>query len=422
MVEAEPGPHRRGAHRRGAHRRRRRGTKVVLIVMVVVIVGLVAGGVIWVVTRPVPPAKMAPGARAIATPGVAPTVTWPAEGQGAFAIPALGVAQSSPDEKPLPIGSVAKMMTALVVLRDHPLDAGASGPSVTVTASDEQGYAEDLESDQSGVPIDSGELLTERQLLEGLLIHSASDYAFILARFDAGSDWAFLEKMNATAKAMGLVSTTYTDPSGFDPGTVSTAAEQLVVASAAMEDPVFAQIVSMTSVSLPVAGTVDSYTPDNGSQGVVGVKSGLTTQAGGCDVMATISTTGGARLVVLSAAFGQLTAANRLAAAGDEALALNRAASSGIVAVRAVTAGVTVTGLGWPSSKTGLTSDSSISIPSWPGLRVMVTPVLDHAVSRSLAKGTRVAHVVVRSATLELRGVLATDRPLAQPSLFERLG
>ena len=86
--------------------------------------------------------------------------------------------------------------------------------------------------------------------------------------------------MNAEARALGMRHTIYTDPSGFDPGTVSTAADQLRVFRQAMRFPVFRQIVSMASVTLPVAGTLANFNPLI-ADGYAG-KTGSDSAAGGC--------------------------------------------------------------------------------------------------------------------------------------------
>ena len=106
-----------------------------------------------------------------------------------------------------------------------------------------------------------GEQLTGRQLLEALLVPSGNNIAPMLAARVAGSEARFIAEMNAEARALGMDHTTYTDPSGFDPSTVSTAADQLRVFRRAMRFPVFRQIVSMPSVTLPVAGTVRNFNP-----------------------------------------------------------------------------------------------------------------------------------------------------------------
>jgi D-alanyl-D-alanine carboxypeptidase (penicillin-binding protein 5/6) len=390
------------------------------------IVGLVAvlsaGALLAVFTQPLQAATLAPEKRVLVTRGAAPAVRWPAEGQGAYVVASLGVKAHSPHETPIPIGSLAKMMTALVVLDDHPLAAGQDGPSVTITAQDVAGFANDLATDQSNVTLVTGEVLTERQLLEGLLIHSANDFADVLAAFDAGSLSAFTAKMNAAARFLGMEQTTYTDPSGFDPGTVSTAADQLVVATTAMKIPLFSQLVSMPSVSLPEVGTVGSYTPLVGTDGVIGVKSGLTTQAGGCDVMATVRMVGNHQVLVLSAVLGQTSASDRLAAAGAAALSINQAVAGGIVAVHAVSAQRPATSVGWSSERVGLVTKGSIIVPSWPGLTVSVSSRLTRPITSAVPAGQRVGIVSVRSGSFGDAAALSTARTLPEPGIFERLG
>jgi hypothetical protein len=96
----------------------------------------------------------------------------------------------------------------------------------------------------------------------------------------------FLAVMNQTAAALGMRHTTYVDYSGFDPGSQSTAADQLILALRIMRNPLLRHLVSLRSVVVPVAGRVTTYTPLLGTNGVVGIKSGRTGYAGGCDVMA----------------------------------------------------------------------------------------------------------------------------------------
>ena len=128
--------------------------------------------------------------------------------------------------------------------------------------------------------VQAGEQLTERQLLEALLIPSGNNIAQMLAAQVAGSETRFIAEMNAEARALGMDHTIYTDPSGFDPSTVSTAADQLRVFQRAMRFPVFRQIVSMASVTLPVAGTLTNYNPLI-AEGYAG-KTGSDSAAEGC--------------------------------------------------------------------------------------------------------------------------------------------
>src|SRR5207247_2809090 len=107
---------------------------------------------------------------------------------------------------------------------------------------------------ESVVSIAAGEQLTELQALQALLLPSANNIAAVLARWDAGSAERFVARMNAAARSLGMAHTRYTDPSGYDDASVSTAADQVRLVDPAMRLPVFARIVATPSATLPVAG------------------------------------------------------------------------------------------------------------------------------------------------------------------------
>lgn len=194
--------------------------------------------------------------------------------------------QTYGEQDAVPIGSVAKVMTAYLILRHHPLPAGQDGPTLHVDSAAAADYQSRISSGQSLLEVHAGDELTERQALEALLIPSANNIADLLADWDAGSVSEFVADMNETSRRLGLRNTHYSDPSGFDPGTVSTAVDQTVLAEQAMRDPTFAAIVEEREVSLPRAGEVQNYNALLGHDGVVGVKTGSTDQAGGAVVFA----------------------------------------------------------------------------------------------------------------------------------------
>ncbi len=270
--------------------------------------------------------------------GATTPLPWPTAGEAAVGIPALGYEAQSAAEKPVPVASLTKIMTALIVLRDHPISPTQTGPSLTMTAQDVADFFSDTAGDGSGVPVASGEVLTERQLLEGLLVHSANNLANTLARWDAGSVPAFVEKMNTVAAAMGLVDTHFVDDSGYDPGSQSTAADILRLASSAILDPTFSSLVAMPSATLPVAGTVSTFTPLLGQDDVVGVKSGFTGAAGGCDAMLAVRQVDGQPLLVLAVVTGQ-QGADVLGTAGSSALHLVDAVTGDVHPLAVVRAG-----------------------------------------------------------------------------------
>src|SRR6185437_7008171 len=116
-------------------------------------------------------------------PGEAvPSTVWPAYGQAAFVQTGQSQVQAGPNQHTAAIASVAKVMTAYLVLRDHPLRLGQDGPTITLADTDRR-----LRQRESIVSIAAGERLTERQALQALLLPSANNIAAALARWDAGS-------------------------------------------------------------------------------------------------------------------------------------------------------------------------------------------------------------------------------------------
>ena len=194
-------------------------------VVYVVVFGLVRG---------LPGAAVAGLPRARAFPGRPPVLAWPAQGQAAVALEGVGLLGARGPRTPTPIASLAKVMSAYVVLRDHPLTPGAGGPGISVSARDVATFPADRATGQSVVAVRAGERLSERQALEGLLLPSGNNIATLLANWDAGSEAAFVAKMNAEARALGLAHTRYVDASGLNPGTVSTASDQVRLALAAL--------------------------------------------------------------------------------------------------------------------------------------------------------------------------------------------
>jgi D-alanyl-D-alanine carboxypeptidase (penicillin-binding protein 5/6) len=88
--------------------------------------------------------------------------------------------------------------------------------------------------------------------------------------------------MNRTAHALGMSHTTYTDPSGYDAGTVSTALDQLRLARVAGDDETLANMMATRTYSLPVVGDVTNTNTLLGLDGFVGMKTGSDGAAGGC--------------------------------------------------------------------------------------------------------------------------------------------
>src|SRR5437764_8028187 len=259
-----------------------------------------------------------------------PSTVWPSHGQAAFIKTGQPQVQTGPNQHAAPVASVAKVMTAYLVLRDHPLRLGQDGPTITLTDADVADTDRRRGQEESVVSIAAGEELTELQALQALLLPSANNIALVLARWDAGSADRFVARMNATRRSLGMTHTRYTDPSGYDDATVSTAADQVRIVDRAMRLPVFASIVATPSATLPVAGTVHSTNTLLGHDGFVGVKTGSDDAAGGCFAFRAIRWIDGRRTTITGVVLGQpghdqIVAALAAAAAMVDRIADHRA-------------------------------------------------------------------------------------------------
>jgi D-alanyl-D-alanine carboxypeptidase (penicillin-binding protein 5/6) len=250
-----------------------------------------------------------------------PGTVWPAHGQAAVQV---GQAQvlAGPNQHAAAIASVAKVMTAYVVLRDHPLRPGEDGPTITLNDADVADTDRRHRQQESVIPVVAGEQLTERQALQALLLPSANNIAAVLARWDAGSERRFVARMNATARSLGMIHTRYTDPSGYDDATQSTAADQMRIVDRAMRLPVFAGIVATPSATLPVVGTVQNTNTLLGYDGFVGVKTGSDEAAGGCFAFRAIRWIHGKRTTITGVVLGQ---------PGDDRIGAGLAAAAAMV-------------------------------------------------------------------------------------------
>jgi D-alanyl-D-alanine carboxypeptidase (penicillin-binding protein 5/6) len=183
-----------------------------------------------------------------------------------------------------PIASITKVMTALVVLK-----AGDLTRQIRVTAAAEDyGYAYD--PGEAGLHI--GDVLTTRQLLEGLLLPSGSDAAYLLAT-TYGPGWRrFVRKMNAEARSLGMTRTHFANFDGLpwptEYSTYSTPHDLMLLTAAAMRSPAFRQIVSQRRHSIAATRLHHHYYWKNTNlllgmyRGTIGIKTGFTAGAGYC--------------------------------------------------------------------------------------------------------------------------------------------
>ncbi|MGY5060756.1 serine hydrolase, partial [Streptomyces sp. 900105755] len=349
---------------------------------------------------------------------------WPADGQAALDVQGIGTFGSSGDQKPVPIASVAKVMTAYIVLRDHPLKSGAAGPKIKIDqAAQDQANA----GQESTVDVTAGDSITQREALESILIASANNVARLLARWDAGSEKSFVAKMNATAKQLGMTNTTYTDPSGLTNSTVSTAVDQVKLAKAAMaSEPSFREVAAMMSYDDYKGVNHGNWNQLVGRNNVVGIKTGTTTSALGNLVFAAKKDVNGETRTIIGAVIRQpasaapdksiLTAALN---AGDKLIrAAQGALKSATIYKKGDVVGYVDDGLG---GRTPVVATEDVTAVGWSGLKVKLSFAAD-AVPHTAKAGTKVGTLTVgdgSGSAVQVPVALAKD--LAEPGFTSRL-
>lgn len=347
---------------------------LLVLAAITVVLAVLAGLVVQRAASAAPSSRMAVASlpATLTVPGTPPALPWPDGVHAALEVPGIGRLPGRASDVPVPIASVAKVMTAVVVLRARPLGAQEAGPQIPVTDADVADYRKRVGTGESLLPLSPGQVLTQRQALEALLVPSANDVATMLARWVSGSVPAFVTAMNDTARAMGMRSTRYTDPSGLDPSTVSSADDQVLLAGQALALPALADVVAKPAADLPGLGRVRNYNALLGELGVVGVKTGSTRAAAGNLVFAARRMVAGREVTFLGAVFSAGAGRAPLAAL-DQAIAVSRtalaAAQEAVRPVVAVPAGEQVGTLpvDW-DRPVPLRTEQPVTVLGWPGL------------------------------------------------------
>ncbi|MFJ9892607.1 D-alanyl-D-alanine carboxypeptidase [Streptomyces sp. NPDC091280] len=346
---------------------------------------------------------------------------WPSEGQGWMDVNGIGTMGNFGKQTPVAIGSVAKAMTAYIVLKDHPLKPGAEGEKITVdaTAEKEGGYDKDGESTLNTVK--AGDVLTEKQALSAIMIPSANNIARLLARWDAGSEAAFIKKMNDTAKALGMTNTTYTDASGLKESTVSTAEDQVKLGNQLVKIQALMDITRLPSWIDPSGHKWTNYNrlvPYNNS---LGIKTGTTTAAGGNLLFAATKEVGGQTAVIVGAILGQHTAPiiDTVNAVSKTAmLAAQDAMKSAKILKKGDVVGYVDDQLG---GHTPVVVTKDVAAVGWAGLKVKLSFASD-AVPHTAKAGTKVGTLTVGDGSGgAVKVPVALEKDLAEPALTAKL-
>ncbi|MEU9705301.1 serine hydrolase [Streptomyces sp. NPDC047981] len=375
--------------------------------------------------RPLPPPKLSLTAAPTFTfEGGELQMPWPTEGQGAAEVEGVGSLGTYGAQKPAPLASVAKTMTAYVILRDHPIKGKETGPEITIDkkAADEAGA-----EFESTAAVREGQTYTQKELLQLLMIPSANNVARLLGRWDAGSEAAFVEKMNAAAKDLGMTQSTYTDPSGLNATTVSTPQDQLKLAKAVMQYDVFRGIVDMPNLTVDgIPGRIENNNNILLEPGVSGIKTGSSTPAGGNLLWSAKTIVDGKERRILGIVMGAKDAAvlhEKLQLSIDYSLKLIQQAQKDVTSASVIRKGQVVghidDGLG---GLTPVVADKELKAVGWPGLKVDLE-LTDggKAVPHTGKKGDVVGQVSIGTGAGKVSSPVSLQTDLVEPGIDKKL-
>lgn len=256
-----------------AGRRRRAlrpGTVVPPLLILLLVAAYAAVTLLWPLNA-VPPRVQPLVVQPAAAPAAAPA--WPAEGEAAVAVQAMPDVLSSADA-PESIASITKVVTALLVLERLPLAPGEQGPTYAFTQADSDDYWQYRARGESSLDVPVDGTLTELQMLQGMLIASANNYAQRLASDLWPSNADFVAAAANYLAERGITGITIVNPTGIEAGNTATPAALIALAEKALQNPVIAEIVRTPELSLPGAGSFRNGNPLLADSGVVGIKTG----------------------------------------------------------------------------------------------------------------------------------------------------
>lgn len=341
---------------------------------------------------------------------------WPAAGQAALGAGGYGLLAQHNSGTAVPIGSTAKVITAIAVLKQKPIPAGGQGPVITLDSSDVDLFNSYYSRGGSVTKVTAGEQITELQALQSMLLPSSNNMADSLAKWAFGSVDSYLTYANNMIKTMGLYHTLVGDTNGFSDKTTSTADDLVKLGLAAVGNPAIASVVSQTSAQVPVAGTINNLNFLLGQDGVIGIKTGSTEAAGGCYIFAASRVVQNHKLTLVGAILGQPTLTDAIKAAP----ALITSSDSGFEQITVLhnnqSLGTYKTA--WGVSAEFRTADN-LSLFVWKGADIRIASQPDTI--QAANAGTSIGEVTVTSLGKTVSSNLVLTQKLSGPSPLWRL-
>ncbi|MET9856821.1 hypothetical protein ABZY57_28295 [Streptomyces sp. NPDC006450] len=386
---------------------------LVLLALVVAVIQLV---------RPLPTPTLKVTANTSYTfEGGAPNLPWPKEGQAYMAAAGLGPVGSFGEQKPVAIGSVAKAMTAYVILKDFPMKKGEEGAMIPVDKTAVDDGKKETEGESTVNNLKEGGKISQKDALSAIMIPSANNVARLLARWDGGQE-AFVKKMNDTARELGMTNTTYTDPSGLDATTVSTAEDQVKLGLKIVEMPELIAITMKPSWTDSTGKKWRNYNdlvPFNGS---LGIKTGSTTKAGGNLLFAAEKKVGKTNQLIVGAVLGQHGVpilGTAIAASKDVMLATQKMLTAETVVKKGTVVGYVDDGLG---TRVPVVATADVEAVGWPTLTIS-TKLADNAgkLPQTAKAGSEIGVLTVGEGASQVKVPVALQSDLVAPGIGKKL-
>lgn len=344
-------------------------------------------------------------------------LSWPAFGGSGITAPDYpGATEYHGSDAKMPIASVTKTITALVVLDKKPLKAGDDGPSITFTQKDVSIWKQVIAAGGSWAPVVAGTSMTQKQALEAMLLPSANNYAISLATWAYGSTDAFVQAANAWLAANQFTGSHLDSPDGLTPGSVSTTKDLIGIGKLALADPALSTIVSQKKATLPGAGTQDNTNTLIGVDGIDGIKTGNTDEAGNCLLFSAQVTVGQTKVRVIGVVLGAPTHDDLYAAVKSLLTSLK----SGFHEVDASKVGQSYGTYSTPwGAKSALIATSTKMFVVWSDTPIQVA--LQTRPLQSGAKGEIVGQITFTLNGKTQTAQLALDKALPDPGPWWRL-
>jgi serine-type D-Ala-D-Ala carboxypeptidase (penicillin-binding protein 5/6) len=347
------------------------------------------------------------------------SLSWPSYGESAVAAAGYGVLDTNGSQVPVPMASVTKAITALAILQKKPLAPADQGPTIQLSSADVALYNDYSARGGTVVAVSDDEQISQRQALQAMLLPSANNMADTLVIWAFGSMNNYTKYANDYLKSLSIENTVIADASGFSPKSVATAEDLALIGLKFMQNPVLREIAAQRTADVPVAGKIFNTNWLLGTDGVIGIKTGNTDEAGGCYLFAATREIHKQPITVVGAVMGApdrnaaITDSQVLMRSVDQGFAIATAVKKGSVVGRYVT--------DW-GNDTNVVATKDVSVLTWKTRQAAasVKTVIKTPIAKGEKVGTLTESAWDQKATTDLTASETMNSPSWQWRLYKR--